>query len=116
MSRKTQTTNDQATTSKSDAVADAKKQAPAPAAAENTEKVKKHRPSPMGQAHKDVLEGLEGNYHYTGPTLTFECRKGKTHMLIKGRDYDITKLPEHELIANAILRHFLVKTDAKKEA
>ena len=114
MSRKPQTMNDQATTSKSDAVADIKKQAPA--AAESVEKVKKHKPSPMSQAHKDMLEGLEGNYHYTGPTLTFECRAGKTHMLIKGRDYIITDLPHHEAIANVILRRLLVKSDAKKEA
>ncbi len=116
MSRKPQTMNDQATTSKSDAVADAKKQVPAPAAAENVEKVKKHKPSPMSPAHKDVLEGLEGNYRYSGPTLTFECRAGKTHMLIKGRDYIISDLPHHEAIANVILRRLLVKSDAKKEA
>ena len=80
------------------------------------EQAKKQTPAPMGKDHQDVLEGLTGNYLYTGATLWFECRKGEEHNLIKGRDYDIAKLPRHELIANAILRRFLVKSDAKKEA
>ena len=61
---------------------------------------------------------LTGRYAYLGATTFFECREKKEHALVRGKVYEIAKLPKHEIVGNAILRRLLVKADTqtKQEA
>lgn len=70
----------------------------------------------MSDEYKEIFGDMKGDYLYTGAPLNFECRKHKEHTLVAGKTYAASKLPKHELIANAVLRGFLVKVEEKKEA
>lgn len=69
----------------------------------------------ISDEYSEILKGMSGDYVYNGAPLCFQCRAGKEHNLTAGKTYKATKLPKHELIANAILRGLLVSANPEKE-
>lgn len=121
-------------TSNDDATVDAVKDAPNEIALSETvlddrkvvETEGEFKPKVMSGDYKDVFtrkledsdkrEPLKGDFIYLGATTYFECRAKKEHSLVRGKTYDIAKLPNHEVIGNALLRRLLVKADDQPKA